>query len=66
LLSHRCAALKTRKKVVRELQTKGLVWRGLQPAGVSACRDKIPKAKQVAKKLTIDVILSGAKNPSSI
>jgi hypothetical protein len=51
---------------VRELQTKGLVWRGLQPAGVSACRDKIPKAKQVAKKLTIDVILSGAKNPSSI
>jgi hypothetical protein len=37
-----------------------------QPAGVGTCKDQTPQAEEAAEKLTISVILSEAKNLSSI
>jgi hypothetical protein len=44
----------------------GSGWRGLQPVGFGRCRDETPQAEQAAEKMSCFVILSEAKNLSSI
>ena len=42
------------------------LWRRLQPVGLSVCKAKPTQRKQAAEKMTYSVILSEAKNLSSI